>query len=201
MLKHPPLKRNPLFFGAVALIALWTLIAGVTYRLSGERTPVTNNDRTVEATTGHSITLVANPATEESKAVNSEEPSEPTGPSELELLNRIRGQIGSPLEGSSFLDAAETPEGEPAGFDEAYSKASQNADAAKPLWQRPDSSYVPPAEPEVTYRQALRDAARVLDEGAANLEDANAFEQADALRQRADQLRELARQSLEAGES
>lgn len=53
----------------------------------------------------------------------------------------------------------------------------------------------PWSQPDVTFEHALRQAARVLEQAAADLEDQSRFDQADRLRERAQQLRIEARES------
>ena len=112
-------------------------------------------------------------------------------PQELELLQQIRRQIGSPLDTSVFGGAA--GEGlDDNSFDEIYQRAAseQKAEAVIPTRSGWDAVAT---DPELVFRAALRDAARQLDQSAAALEDLQSYDRADALRNWATKLREDAR--------
>ena len=113
---------------------------------------------------------------------------------ELELLNEIRGQIGSPLDASLFDKAEDTQSDDSFGATyrrEASESGEHNSllptrDACQPL-------HTEPIDPHTRYRTSLRNAARVLDESAADLEELESYELADDLRLRASELRQGAR--------
>lgn len=93
------------------------------------------------------------------------------------LLDKIRGEIGSPLESSIF-------------------QPKNTESSPTPLFHGPEQSKpIVPAEPHEIYAHSLRQAARLLDSSAADLEDARSFDRADELRGWATKLRLEAREA------
>jgi len=125
------------------------------------------------------------------------QPPKPTqsAPEELELLNRIRREVGSPLEASLFQGRSSTTSGEKQSapsFEAAYSAAAEGMrnDGPETSWAgRILPEGTEGANPLAVYTRALRAAARRLEMAAADLEDAEHYENADQLRERARQLR------------
>ncbi len=126
---------------------------------------------------------------------------------ELDLLNQIRSEIGSPIDASVFDVAADvhsdtkTVDRQGASFDAAYTNAAVD-DQHRPTPLDDRFEYRSPrwdyhqAEPSRQFEASLRDAARRLETTAADLEDAAEFERADLLRNLATKLRRKARQSV-----
>ena len=76
-------------------------------------------------------------------------------------------------------------------FNESFLREA--AQQSREIDTAPRSEWRPSIDAESHYRSALRDAARILDLRAADLEDIEAYEQADDLRKRAQSLRSGAR--------
>ena len=126
--------------------------------------------------------------------ITEDDQSEATPP-ELAMLHKIRRDVGSPLDESIFETAAGEG-GDEGAFDETYSReaAAPESDRfalpERALWRSVANE---PVEPSARHGAALRSAARLLDVGAGDLEDAESYELADDLRGWANQLREHAR--------
>jgi len=128
-----------------------------------------------------------------------------------ELVQKIRRQIGSPLDGSVFESpgANRAPAGpescealEPCEFRDIYERVACDPQSSaqicteheirEPSWgPRVPGHDTEDWAPESgrRFQQSLRDAARQLEATAADLEDAQAYEDADALRRWAKRLR------------
>lgn len=124
---------------------------------------------------------------------------------DAKLLDDIRQQIGSPMEGfmteavqTSGREVESPPEAQPS-FRELIaheaSRDSQPSVAPVANFPRPTSGETDVTDPQRRHTSALRDAARRLDAGASELEDVEAYDLADRLREHAAQLRLEARQS------
>ena len=117
----------------------------------------------------------------------------------LRLLSRIRGEIGSPLDtglfstGDSELSNSHGGGADP--FHAAYELEAGEDRRGRSLPPNPNSEngLLAAQRPERLYTSSLRNAARVLDIGAADLEDLNSYQLADELRELANDLRNAAR--------
>jgi hypothetical protein len=124
------------------------------------------------------------------KHLDEQDPEATQAPSELELLNRIRSQIGSPL-GSSLFESGDGDAAD--SFNTAYRReALESLSDPAPLY-RSSPLLEQQRDPHSLYSAALRDAARTLDTRAADLEDEASYELADQLRTWAGKMRSDAR--------
>jgi hypothetical protein len=106
----------------------------------------------------------------------------------LAEIQRQRAVFGSPLAGTTFGEAASDED-----FTEAYRRVATPGDGTSTP-HSPAREFSPTPDPRARYVAALRDAARLVETAAADLEDADAFAEADELRERAAQLRLQVRQ-------
>lgn len=127
-----------------------------------------------------------------------------------QLVQKIRQQIGSPLDGSVFESAASQPQviptepcaaPLPVEFDKIYEEVVRASDlsvdepwhcAAPQSCELTAEGYAVP-DPRAQAQQSLRDAARELEATAADLEEGGAYDDADGLRRWARRLRADAR--------
>lgn len=121
-------------------------------------------------------------------------PAPKVDPQTLEEIQRQRAKFESPLSGSSFAPVDEQGQEDAEAFAEAYQRAAAECRLSMPLPADNVATFAAP-DPRARYVTALRDAARLLDATAADLEDAEAFAEADELRTRAQKLRLDARQA------
>jgi hypothetical protein len=117
----------------------------------------------------------------------------------LQEIQRQRAQFESPLAGSSFDAGDEAGDATSDAFAEAYRRVAAEREATP--FATPALPEVMPLDPgaptpRVRFVNALRDAARLLDTAAADLEEVESYAEADALRARAKTLRRQARQPL-----
>jgi hypothetical protein len=118
-------------------------------------------------------------------AAQAQAPLPKVSPNVIEQLDQARAIQGSPLAGTSFADSGHE------FADSVREVAGQRFGEAggMPL------ATVRNAAPRELFVTALREAARVLEEAAADLEDSEAYQEADALRDRAKSLRLGAREA------